>query len=219
MFTGIVEEIGKVVSRDDIPEGIRFRIGSEKVIKKLNVSDSVCVNGVCHTVTEKNKKWFEFISVNETLKKTNIAHLKINDDVNLESSLVFGQQIGGHFVLGHVDDTGTVVSIKQVKSKTKSKSKNKQKDSENREYKIRINKKHSRFVIYVGSISINGVSLTVAEVSKPKGKFFEIKTAVIPYTYNHTTFKSLSEGDKVNLEFDFLGKYVLNTVKLKSRKK
>ena len=217
MFTGIVEELGKVISKNEITEGIRFRIGSEKVIKKLNISDSVCVNGVCHTVTEKNKKWFEFISVNETLKKTNIGHLALNEELNLESSLVFGQQIGGHFVLGHVDDTGTVVSIKQVKSKTNSKKK--QKDSENWEFKISINKKYSKFVISVGSISINGVSLTIADVSKPKGKYFEIKTAVIPYTYNRTTFKSLAQGDKVNLEFDFLGKYVLNTIKLKSRNK
>src|SRR5205085_11416317 len=118
MFTGIIEELGKVVSRTEIPEGIRFRISSEKVNKKLNISDSVCVNGVCHTVTDKSKKWFEFISINETLKKTNIGKLKIHDDVNLENSLVIGQQIGGHFVFGHVDDTGIITSVKEIKSKS-----------------------------------------------------------------------------------------------------
>ena len=214
MFTGIIEETGKVISRTEIPEGIRFRIFSEKVNKKLNVSDSVCVNGVCHTVTEKNKKWFQFTSVNETLKKTNIGKLKLNDEVNLESSLVIGQPIGGHFVLGHVDDTGTIVSFKQVKSKTK-----KAKSSQNWEYKIKINKKHSKYVIPVGSICINGVSLTIADIARSKGKFFEIKTAIIPYTYNHTTFKNLTIGDKVNLEFDFLGKYVQNILEKKLKKK
>ena len=214
MFTGIIEEIGKVISRAEIPEGIRFRVSSEKVNKKLNVSDSICVNGVCHTVTEKNKKWFQFTSVNETLKKTNIGKLKLNDEVNLESSLVIGQPIGGHFVLGHVDDTGTIVSFKQVKSKTK-----KAKSSQNWEYKIKINKKHSKYVIPVGSICINGVSLTIADIARSKGKFFEIKTAIIPYTYNHTTFKNLTIGDKVNLEFDFLGKYVQNILEKKSKKK
>lgn len=214
MFTGIIEELGKVISRTEVPEGIRFRVSSEKVNKKLNVSDSVSVNGVCHTVTEKDQKWFEFISVNETLKKTNIGSLNINDEVNLENSMVLGQQIGGHFVLGHVDDTGTITSVKEIKSKS-----GKKKKSENWEFKIKINKKHSKFVIQVGSISINGVSLTVADAAKPKGKFFEIKTAIIPYTYNHTTFKNLIEGDKVNLEFDFLGKYVQNILDKKLHRK
>src|SRR5438105_3947842 len=142
MLTSIIEEIGKVISRTEIPEGIRFRIFSEKVNKKLNVSDSVCVNGVCHTVTDKSKKWFEFTSVHETLKKTNIGKLQINDEVNLENSLVIGQQIGGHFVLGHVDDTGSIVSFKQVSFKNK-----KSKSSQNWEFKLKINKKHSKFVI------------------------------------------------------------------------
>jgi riboflavin synthase len=211
MFTGIVEEIGKVSAKEKISEGYRFRIKSKKIIKKLKVSDSVCINGVCHTVTGKSKNEFEFVTMHETLKKTNLGLLKSGDGVNLENSLVIGQQIGGHFVLGHIDDTGTVTSVKLVNSKDKK--------SKNWEYWIKIDKKHSDFVIYVGSIAVNGVSLTVAELKKSKGKFFDIKVAIIPYTYDNTNFGTLKPGDKVNLEFDFLGKYVLNTIKKRKHTK
>ncbi len=210
MFTGIIEELGKVESKNKIAEGIHFRIRSKKVIKKLNVSDSVSVNGVCHTVTKKAQSSFEFISVHETLKKTNMNSLNNGDEVNLENSLVIGQQIGGHFVLGHIDDTGKVISVKPVKLKDK-----KNKDSENREYRFKIHKKYLKFIVKTGSIAINGVSLTVASLSKPEGKHFIIMTAIIPHTFTHTTFKNPKAGDKVNLEFDFLGKYVLNILEKK----
>lgn len=212
MFTGIIEETGIISTKKKVSEGFRFRVKSKKTVKKLTVSDSVCINGVCHTVTAKTKNEFEFTSVHETLKKTNIGLLKTGDKVNLESSLTLNKKIGGHFVFGHIDDTGTITSIKQVKPANK-------KESNNWEYRIRIHKKHLPFIISVGSIAVNGVSLTVAELSKPKGNYFEIKTSIIPYTYNHTTFNNLKIKDKVNLEFDFLGKYVLNTVSSKQIKK
>jgi len=212
MFTGIVEEIGIVNSKQKIGEGYKFRVKSKNAIKKLALSDSINVNGVCHTVTSKTRNEFEFTSVHETLKKTNIGELNIGDKVNLESSLTLNKKIGGHFVFGHIDDTGIITSIKQVKTKNK-------KQSSNREYRIKIHKKHLPFVIYVGSIAVNGVSLTVAEVSKPRGNYFEIKISVIPYTYNHTTLQQLGINDKVNLEFDFLGKYILNVLNQKSKLK
>lgn len=212
MFTGIIEETGIISAKKKVSEGFRFRVKSKKTVKKLAVSDSVCINGVCHTVTAKAKNEFEFTSVHETLKKTNIGLLKTGDKVNLESSLTLNKKIGGHFVFGHIDDTGTIISIKQVKPANK-------KESNNWEYRIRIHKKHLPFIISVGSIAVNGVSLTVAELSKPKGNYFEIKTAIIPYTYSHTTFNNLKVNDKVNLEFDFLGKYVLNTLSSKQIKK
>jgi len=208
MFTGIVEEKGIIVSKKKISEGYKFRVRSNIVAKGLAESDSVCINGVCHTVTLKNKKEFEFTSMHETLKKTNIGMLNVGDEVNLEGSLTLNKKLGGHFVFGHIDDTGVITSIKQVGGK--SSTSKKKSDSDNWEYRIRIDKKHFPFVIYVGSIAINGVSLTVAEVTKTKGKFFDIKVAIIPYTYKHTTFKDLVLNEKVNLEFDFLGKYVLN---------
>jgi len=210
MFSGIVEELGKVVSKKEISEGFRFRIQSNKIIKKLKVASSVCVNGVCHTVMARTKNTFEFISIHETLKKTNLGGVNVGDEVNLENSLVLGGEIGGHFVLGHVDDTGIVSSIKQVNSADKK--------SKNWEYRVNVAKKHEKFVIYVGSIALNGVSLTVAEVKKPSGKYFEIMVAIIPYTFDNTTFKNLRVGDKVNLEFDFLGKYALNAMNTRGGK-
>lgn len=204
MFSGIVEEIGVVASRKIVSEGLRFRVRSKKVIKKLRISNSVCINGVCHTVTGRSKNEFEFFSIHETLKKTNLGLLKTGDGVNLENSLVLGQELGGHFVLGHVDCTGEVTAVKQVNTEDKK--------SKNWEYWVKIEKKHRRFIIYVGSIAINGVSLTVAEIRKTKGAFFEVKVAIIPYTYDNTNFGTMKTGDKINLEFDFLGKYVLNSM-------
>ncbi len=203
MFTGIVEEKGIVVKKTKINEGFKFRVRSKQVARKLAKSDSVCINGVCHTVTTMSKTEFDFVSMHETLKKTNIGELNVGDEVNLEGSLTLNKKIGGHFVFGHIDDTGVVTEVKQIKAEKK-------KDSDNWEYRIKIHKKHAQYVIYVGSIAVNGVSLTVAEVTKPKGNYFDIKVAIIPYTYNETTFGKMKKGDRVNLEFDFLGKYVLN---------
>ena len=203
MFTGIIEEKGKVVKKTKINEGFKFRVRSKQVAKKLAKSDSVSINGVCHTVTTKSKTEFDFVSMHETLKKTNIGELNAGDEVNLEGSLTMNKKLGGHFVAGHVDDTGIVTKVKQIKAVKK-------KDSDNWEYRIKIHKKHAQFVIYVGSIAVDGVSLTVAEVTKPKGNYFEIKVAIIPYTDQNTSFGRYKIGDRVNLEFDFLGKYVIN---------
>lgn len=203
MFTGIVEEKGVVVKKTKINEGFKFRVRSKQVGKKLAKSDSVCINGVCHTVTTHSKTEFDFVSMHETLKKTNIGELNVGDEVNLEGSLTMNKKLGGHFVAGHVDDTGVVTEVKQIKAVKKE-------DSDNWEYRIKIHKRHAKYVIYVGSIAVDGVSLTVAEVTKPKGNYFDIKVAIIPYTYQNTSFGWYKVGNRVNLEFDFLGKYVVN---------
>lgn len=207
MFSGIVSDLGKVTSKKKIQEGYKFRVKSKKISKSLKKSGSVSINGVCHTVINKNKDEFEFVTMHETLSKTNIGELKKNDAVNLENSLKLGEEIGGHFVLGHIDDTGIITSIKQIKTDVS------KEDSDNWEYRIKISKKHAPFVIYVGSIAVDGVSLTVAEVTPVKGKYFEIKIAIIPYTYQNTLFGKYKAGDKVNIEFDFLGKYVQNILR------
>jgi len=208
MFSGIVKEIGIITGKTKIQEGFRFKVKSKVISKGLKVSDSVAVNGVCHTIVKKKGYEFEFVSMHETLKKTNLGELSIKCGVNLESSLRLGDEIGGHFVFGHIDDTGVITSVKQIKA-----DKNSPKESDNWEYRIKMNKKHAPFVIYVGSIAVDGVSLTVAEVKPVKGNYFEIKVAVIPYTYNNTVFKEYKVDDRVNIEFDFLGKYVLNMLK------
>lgn len=209
MFAGIVEEIGKISSKKKISEGFKFKIKSKKVIKNLKKADSVCVNGVCHTVTGKKGSEFEFVTMHETLKKTNLGAAQVGEPINLENSLRMNEQIGGHFVAGHIDDTGIVSSVKIVNPDDPK--------SKNWEYWVKVDRKHYKYVIYVGSIAINGVSLTVAEVKKPKGKYFELKVAIIPYTYDNTNFGTMKKGDKVNLEFDFLGKYVVNALKIKGK--
>jgi riboflavin synthase len=203
MFSGIIEELGVVTKKIKIPEGYRFRVKAKKVSKGLKKAGSVAVNGVCHTITKKVKNEFEFVSMHETLKKTNIGKLAVKDKVNLERSLRVGAEIGGHFVFGHIDDTGIITEIKQIKDAINPKA-----ESENWEYIIRINKRFAPYVIYVGSIAVDGVSLTVAEVHPVENEHFDIKVAIIPYTYNNTTFKNYRVNDIVNIEFDFLGKYV-----------
>lgn len=203
MFSGIIRDIGIVTGKTKIQEGYRFKIKSKKIAKDVKAADSVAVNGVCHTITKKRGDEFEFVTMHETLKKTNLGKLNIKDKVNLESSLRMNDEIGGHFVFGHIDDTGVISSIKQIKA-----DKNSPDESDNWEYRIKLPKKYSQFVIYVGSIAVDGVSLTVAEVKPVKGNYFEIKVAIIPYTFNNTLFKKYRAGDRVNIEFDFLGKYV-----------
>jgi len=202
MFSGIVSDLGKVTLKKKIQEGYKFRVKSKSIAKQLKKSGSVSINGVCHTIVNKVNDEFEFVSMHETLKKTNIGNLNVSDKVNLENSLKIGEEIGGHLVAGHIDDTGIITSVRQLKSD------NTKDDSDNWEYWIKIDKKHFPFVIYVGSIAIDGVSLTVAELKPVKGNIFEIKVAIIPYTYQNTLFGTYKVGDKVNIEFDFLGKYV-----------
>ena len=210
MFSGIVEELGTITSKKKIQEGYRFRVRSKKVSRGLKVSGSVAVNGVCHTIVRKVKNEFEFVTMHETLKKTNLGKKNPGDDVNLERSLRTGQEIGGHFVLGHVDDTGTVTKIKQIKADRSS-----SESSDNWEFFIKVPKKFRKYIINVGSIAVDGVSLTVAEVHPVKGGHFGIKVAIIPYTYKVTNFHNYRRGDRVNLEFDFLGKYVLNLFEMR----
>ena len=203
MFSGIIRDMGIVTGKTKIQEGYRFRIKSKIIAKDVKAADSVAVNGVCHTITKKRGDEFEFVTMHETLKKTNLGKLNVKDKVNLESSLRMNDEIGGHFVFGHIDDTGIISSIKQIKT-----DKNSPEESDNWDYWIKLPKKYSQFVIYVGSIAVDGVSLTVAEVKPVKGNYFEIKVAIIPYTFNNTLFKRYRAGERVNIEFDFLGKYV-----------
>jgi len=226
MFTGIVQEVGYITKKTRINEGYKFRVKCKTIAKGLGISDSVSINGVCHTIEKHAKNEFEFTSMHETLKKTSIGELDTGSEVNLEPSLSIGDKLGGHFVFGHVDDTGVITSVKQISSGLPAdppaertgalaKAGKKDEESDNWEYWIKIHKKHYKFVIYVGSISVDGVSLTVADIKKPKGNYFQIKIAIIPFTFHHTTFHNYKVKSKVNLEFDFLGKYVINAVKIK----
>lgn len=193
MFTGLVEETGSIV--DIRPRGKEISIGinCSKILDGLVPGDSVNINGACQTVVkiEETTVWFD--SVEETLQKTTFGSFKRGQSVNLERALSASARLGGHFVAGHVDTTGTVKSITQL--------------SGSWNLEVTFDNEFDKYVIPVGSICIDGVSLTVAE--KKKGS---LKVAVIPHTWAKTTLSLLKASDRVNLEFDLLGKYILNYV-------
>lgn len=191
MFTGIITEIGKVESINRVGNGLRLKVNGPQSSAGLNVNDSVAINGVCQTVVSKSKNFFEVIAVEETLKKTTFADFKIGNEVNLELAMRLNERLGGHIVQGHIDCVG---KIKSVTKRTASWM-----------FTVEIPKIFLKNVIPVGSIAIDGVSLTVAEL---RSNF--ITVSVIPHTMENTIFKNRKANDRVNLEFDLLGKYVLN---------
>lgn len=191
MFTGIITEIGKVESINRVGNGLRLKVNGKQSAAGLNVNDSVAINGVCQTVVAKSKNSFEVVAVEETLKKTTFADLKIGNEVNLELAMRLNERLGGHIVQGHVDCVGI---IKSVTKRTASWM-----------FTVEIPKNFLKNVIPVGSIAIDGVSLTVAEL---ESNF--VTVSVIPHTMENTIFKNRKANDGVNLEFDFLGKYVIN---------
>ncbi len=189
MFNGLIEEIGIIKNKISLGGGITFIISASKVLNNLSIGDSININGACQTVVEKNKNYFSVETVEATLKKTNFNQLRIGDKVNIERSLKVENMFGGHFVLGHIDSVG---KIKEIKKLTTS-------------YLIKIQypKEFSKYLINVGSIAIEGISLTIAEI---KNDSFTV--SIIPHTWKETNLSLKKIGDKVNLEFDVLGKYV-----------
>jgi riboflavin synthase len=189
MFNGIIEELGKVTSVRDIGGGKELVI-SCKLASSLEVDNSLCVNGVCQTVVRQEKDAVTVQVVEETLRKTALGDLKPGAEVNLERSLSLSQRIDGHIVQGHVDTTGQVVDIRR--------------EGTNWLCTIGYDPEWRDLVVGRGSIAIDGISLTVA---RETGNEFTV--AIIPYTWDHTVIKNRRKGDRVNLEFDILGKYVL----------
>jgi riboflavin synthase len=189
MFTGLIEEKGKLINKIKTGDGLRLVLTAKKVFDDLNIGSSISVNGVCLTVVELNKDSFAVDTIEETLKKTNLGQLNVNDFVNLERPLKADARLGGHFVLGHVDTTGIVESVQEL--------------SNSHFMTISFPKNFQQYLIYVGSVAIDGVSMTVAEVTD---NTFSI--GIIPHTWIETVFSNKKPGDSVNLEFDVLGKYV-----------
>jgi riboflavin synthase len=189
MFTGIVEEIGKVRSLRVHGDGIQFEIGAKKVISGLKVDNSISVNGTCLTIVRRKNGVLAVDAVKETLSKTSLGRLRVGSRVNLERAVSLSQRLGGHLVQGHVDTTGTVLKRNVLKTSWM--------------FTIRFPKKFRKYLISVGSIAVDGVSLTVARLH---GNYFE--AAIIPYTYDNTIFCEYKVGSKVNLEFDLIGKYI-----------
>ncbi len=193
MFTGLVEEIGTITAVHPRGNEISIEVSCSVINSGILAGDSINIDGVCQTVVSIDKGSLRFDSVAETLKKTTFNGFRRGTRVNLERALRADSRLGGHFVLGHVDTTGKVSSVVQL----------------NGSYELRINfdSKYDKYIIHVGSICINGVSLTVAE----KGRGW-LKVAIIPHTWANTTLEDLKTNSEVNLEFDVLGKYILNYI-------
>ena len=192
MFTGIIESIGKVQNIEKDGENYHFTFRSD-ISKYLKIDQSVAHNGVCLTVTSQNNIEHQVTAIFETIQKTNMNTLKIGSLVNLERCLKIGDRLDGHMVQGHVDDTVLCTKINE----------------EDGSWRIGFEGENlnERLIVDKGSICINGISLTVAKIKK---KYLEV--AIIPYTYEHTNFKQLKENDKVNIEYDILGKYILKNI-------
>jgi riboflavin synthase len=189
MFTGLVEEKGKLIKKRPTGLGYNLTFSAVKVMDDLNIGDSISVNGCCLTVVSKEKNSFSIDAIEETLKKTNLGALEEGSGVNLERPLKTDERLGGHFVLGHVDTTGVVTSIEEL--------------TNSHFIKISYPAEFNKYLIHVGSVAIDGVSMTVAQLSNN-----EFGVGVIPHTWQETVFSDRKKGDKVNLEFDVLGKYV-----------
>ena len=185
MFTGIVEELGRV---DKLDKGV-LKIRATTVLSDLNVKDSICVNGACLTVTTKTNYGFEVDVVPETLRRTDLGDLIVGDPVNLERSTKMGGRLGGHIVQGHVDCTANISSIKD--------------DEGYLIYEFELPLSSSRYIVEKGFICVDGISLTV--VGSGENTF---SIALIPYTRSHTTLGAKKVGDSVNLEVDIIAKYV-----------
>ncbi len=189
MFTGLVEEIGTLHAVEQIRSGRRFTINAKIVTDDLRPSDSIAVDGVCLTVTDRASNLFTVEAVDETLHRSTLAKARIGQPVNLERALRADSRLGGHFVQGHVDGVGEILSIR----------------AQDLGIWLQINaaKSITELSVVKGSIALDGVSLTIAELN---GSALSI--AVIPYTLQHTTIGKKKAGDLVNIEVDILGKYV-----------
>jgi len=189
MFTGIIEHQGTVESLKSNAEGGRLKIHASTVAKHLEISKSIAVNGCCLTVVSVDDQHFSADLSGETLRKTSLGEWKTGTRVNLEQPLTAGKEFGGHFVLGHVDTIGRVASLAP--------------EGDNWWYGVEVPEDFARYIVPQGSITIDGISLTIAHW---KARLAEV--AVIPFTYEHTNIRHKKIGDAVNLEGDVLGKYV-----------
>ncbi|BDQ02717.1 riboflavin synthase [Ignavibacterium sp.] len=189
MFTGLVEEKGILKEKIPTGDGFQFEIQAEKVLDDLTIGSSIAVNGCCLTVVKRTEKTFSVDTIEETLNKTNLGVLKQGEKVNLERPLKADARLGGHFVLGHIDTTGRIEEIKEL--------------SNSHWMTISFPERFKQYLIYVGSVAIDGVSMTVAELKDSK-----FSVGIIPHTWKETIFSDKKVGDTVNLEFDVLGKYV-----------
>ncbi|WP_290818940.1 riboflavin synthase [Halovivax sp.] len=190
MFTGIVEETGEVLARVETPDGLRLRIGADEVAGDLAHGASISVSGVCLTVERYERDaWFETFLATETLERTYLGELEAGDPVNLERAMPADGRFDGHVVQGHVDAVATVEAIESV--------------DEDWYFEFEIPPGYARYVVEKGSITLDGISLTVAGLDEDR-----VRVAIVPTTYELTSLSEKSPGDPVHLEVDVLAKYV-----------
>jgi riboflavin synthase len=189
VFTGIIETVGRVSDVTPQGGGVRFRVESP-FASELRVDESVSVNGVCQTVVSCDARGFEVQAIEETLAKTNLGTLKAGSGVNLERAMQIGGRLDGHLVQGHVDATGTVLEIETLETSWL--------------YTIEFEDRFRSYVIPVGSVCLNGISLTVARLDGNR-----LTVAIIPHTFKNTTVSGWKVGTPINMEFDMVGKYVV----------
>lgn len=189
MFTGIVAEVGRVIRCEQTDRGRRLMIQAPGITEDLEVGDSVAVNGICLTAVEVDSPRFQMEAVSETLARTNLGDARDGSSVNLERPVRLGGRLDGHVVQGHVDGVGVVLDI--------------QAEGESRRVVLSVPEELERYLVYKGSVAVDGVALTVTAVAK---RSFEV--ALIPHTLASTTLGSWKVGNKANIEVDILAKYV-----------
>lgn len=189
MFTGIIEEIGIILAVQNGPASSLLTIQAAKVLEDVKDGDSIAVNGVCLTVTSHGSSYFTADVMHETLNRSSLGNLRQGSPVNLERAMAAGGRFGGHIVSGHIDGTGTIAAIRQ--------------DDIAIWYTISASPAILRYIIEKGSITIDGISLTVAAVTDR-----DFSVSIIPHTAAQTTLSQRKAGDSVNLENDIIGKYV-----------
>ncbi|RZK08824.1 MAG: riboflavin synthase [Flavobacterium sp.] len=188
MFTGIIESLGTVKEVRKENDNLHLTITSS-ITNELKIDQSVSHNGVCLTVVALGEDAYTVTAIRETIEKTNVVDWEVGDIVNLERAMKLGDRLDGHIVQGHVDQTGTCKNVENANGSWY--------------YTFEYDENWNNITIEKGSITVNGVSLTVVNSKKN-----EFSVAIIPYTYEHTNFKNFTVGTKINLEFDVVGKYV-----------
>ena len=195
MFTGIIETLGIIKELKKDQDNLHITVNSS-ITNELKIDQSVAHNGVCLTVVAIENDNYTVTAIKETIEKTNVGDWNINDQVNIERAMKLGDRLDGHIVQGHVDQTGICKEVKDANGSWY--------------YTFKYDSKLNNITIEKGSITVNGVSLTVVD-----SKIDEFSVAIIPYTYLHTNFHTFEMGTKINLEFDVIGKYVakLHTIR------
>jgi len=198
MFTGIIEAVGQVKALNHQGGNITFEIESH-LAPELKIDQSIAHNGTCLTVTSVFDNTYTVTAIDETLQKTNLGHLQVGTEVNLERCMVMGGRLDGHIVQGHVDQTGTCTAITEAEG------------SWLIDFEYGNDNSQQNVTVEKGSICINGVSLTCFQSTHNS-----FRVAIIPYTWQHTNFNKMKLGDVVNLEFDVIGKYVKRLMDLRN---